>query len=117
MDFYINGNNYSSYVTKYKTGYRKVLGGNSYTTLDGTYYEDVIARKVSLTVEFAPINSSTLSDLIEICQNDTLSVTYFDPKENSNNTLEMIPDLSIPNVLIVRDSAIWGDIVLSLEEK
>lgn len=117
MDFRLNGTDYYTLLSGYKVEYKKVLGPNSYVSLDGTIYEDVIARKMVLDVEFRPMTSTELKSLVTVCQNDTLTVIFTDPKTDTQNILTMIPTLSHQSVLFTNADTWWDKVTLNLEQK
>ena len=104
----------------YSVGYNKILGPNSFTTLDGTYHEDVIAKKVVVVAALVPITSAELSAILVLCDNLT-TATYLDTKTNTYVTANVTATVSMASVVINQNNALyWGDsngLILTLEEK
>ena len=103
----------------YSVGHKKVLGPNSFTTLDGTYHEDVIAKKTIIQVALKPVTTDELTIVVNACE-DISSATYFDTKTNAYKTINVIADVSIASVVINADTVLyWGGsdgIIITLEE-
>ncbi len=106
----------------YSVSYKKVLGPNSRTTLDGKYHEDVLAYKAVVKVDLAPMTSEQLSRLADSVQNCRLAI-FFDTKTNSVVTREVYATLeSATLVFNTENKAYWSasnkkGITLTLEER
>jgi hypothetical protein len=120
----IDNKDYSHLVPRrgYKVGYKKVLGPNSCTTIDGTYHEDVLAHKAVINIELLPMTSEQLSELETSVENCELA-TYHDTKTGADVTKPVIVSLS-PATLVVNyeNKTVWSDsetsgVVLTIEER
>ena len=120
----LNEIDYSSFLPRhgYSVTYRKILGSNSVTTLDGTYHEDILAYKGTITTELRPMTSAQLSALETSCA-DCETATYFDTKMNQVVTKNVIVLLSKAMlVLNTSESTLWNastssGITLMIEER
>lgn len=120
----IDNKDYSHLVPRrgYKCGYKKVLGPNSCTTIDGTFHEDVLAHKAVINIELLPMAPEQLSELetsVENCE----YATYHDTKTGTDVTRKVIVSLS-PATLVANhaDTMIWSDsedsgMILTIEER
>ncbi len=110
---YIKANGYS-------ISYKNVVGPNSFTTLDGVYHEDIIAKKAVISAALIPLATSVVSEIAQMC--DTMvTATYFDSKTNDYITINAKATMSVATVVINKDSIYyWGGadgIVITIEEK
>ena len=124
MRLVIDSIDFSEYLTKY--GYtvtqKKVLGGNSIVTLDGTSHEDILAWKDVVMVEMKPLTPSQLATLVAACKKETVTATYFDTETNAYVSQVMKPTLSQAKIALNKTSAVYwsgggSGIQLTLEEK
>lgn len=120
MTLYLDSVDFSSYVKNrgYTVSYRKITGPNSYTTLDGTYYEDLIAKKAVVKIPLNPMTSAQLSTLTTACYNAT-KAKYYDTESGQDVTKDVIATLSEVAVLMTKNGTrYWGtEIMLTLEER
>ena len=120
MTLYLDNTNFSTYVKNrgYTVAYRKVVGPNSFTTLDGKYHEDVIAKKAVVSVPLNPVNSSQLAALTAACY-DAKKATFYDTEQGADVTRDVTATLSEVSVLMTKNGTqYWGtEILLTLEEK
>ena len=120
----IDGKDYSHLVPRrgYQVAYKKVLGGNSCYTLDGTYHEDVLAYKAIVTIELMPMSPEELSELVTSVENCD-QATYHDTKTDADVTKKVIVTLSPAKLVInAADKRIWSDsesggMTLTIEER
>lgn len=124
MTLLIDSVDYSSYLPPrgYTVQYRKIMGANSVTTLDGTYHEDVLAYKAVIATELRPMTSAQLSAIATACKN-CQKATYFDAMTNTSVTKDVIATLSSAS-LVMNDTAntIWNNnttsgVILTIEER
>lgn len=123
MTLLIDSVDYSALLPRrgYTVGYKKVLGPNNCTTLDGTYHEDVIARKAVVTVNLLPMTTAQLTALLNACD-DCVNATFLDTKTNTTVTRAAIATLSSASIALNRSNAVfWNQngsgITLTIEEK
>ena len=86
----INGTNVTSLLPPagYSVGYESVDGGQSGTMQDGTFTEDEIAIKAVITVPVKPLADAQIATLLtNIYRNPYCTVTYFDPRTNTNRQI------------------------------
>ena len=89
----INGIDITSYFTPagYSVEYKKITGSNSGYMLDGSYTEDVLARKAVVVLPCMPLKEADLSALLSnIYQDDYVTVYFFDPQKQAYRTMEAI---------------------------
>ena len=69
----INGVDFTSYFTPwgYTCNYRKIQGGNQTTMMDGSFLDDVITYKITISAVCMPLTEE---------QSDTLIGTLYDPR-------------------------------------
>lgn len=123
MTLLIDSVDFSSYLTKrgYTVDYKKVMGANSCYTLDGTYHEDVLARKAVVTAPLLPMTSAKLSAIIKACDSCT-NATFLDTKTNTIVTKPVIATLSSASIALNKANALfWNNsgngISLTIEER
>lgn len=115
---------FSSYIPQrgYTVSYKKVLGSNSVTTLDGKFHEDVLAYKARITTELKPMTSAQLALISNACD-AVEKATYYDPKEDALVTKDVIASLSSSSIVMnTSTSTIWNKalkkgIILTIEER
>jgi hypothetical protein len=119
----IDGKDYSHLVPRrgYQVAYKKVLGGNSCYTLDGTYHEDVLAYKAIVTIELMPMSPETLAELVVSVEN-CVNATYHDVKTKTDVTRKALVSLSPAKLVLNSDRQIWSDsesggMTLTIEER
>jgi len=121
MNLYLDSTDIGSYLKHggYSVFYKKILGPNSFHTLDGTYHEDIIVRKAVVTANLLPLTSEQLASIMVLCDNIS-QITYFDTKINAEKTVNATASVSIASVLVTLNSAhYWSDtegLTLTLEE-
>ena len=120
MTLFLDNVDYTTYVKNrgYAVAYRKVVGPNSFTTLDGTTHEDIIAKKAVVSVPLNQMNSTQLAALTAACYN-AKRATFFDTESGGNVTKDVSASLSEVSVLMTKNGTkYWGtEILLTLEEK
>lgn len=123
MTLLIDGVDFSSYLTKkgYTVEYKKIMGANSCYTLDGTYHEDVLARKALVVAPLLPMKSDQLSTILNACDNCN-NATFLDAKTNTNVTKNVIATLSSVSVALNKTNALFwnssgNSITLTIEER
>lgn len=120
MTLYLDNTDFSTYVKKrgYSVSYKRILGPNSFTTLDGTYHEDVIAKKAIVDVPLNPLTAANLATLTDAVYKAT-SATFYDSETGVNVTKSVTASLSTASVIMTKGTTqYWGEeLVLTLEEK
>jgi len=120
MTLFLDSADFSSYVKKrgYSVTYKKILGPNSFTTLDGTYHEDVIAKKAVVSVPLNPVTAVNLSTLTNAIYKAS-SATFYDPEVGADVTKSVFATLSTASVVMTKGATqYWGEeLILTLEEK
>ena len=89
----INGIDFSSLFTNtgYTVRYKKILGNNSGYMLDGSYVEDLLARKTVVTMNALPLNEDDLQKLYQILHEEqTVRLYFFDPKTKGYKTIDTL---------------------------
>lgn len=124
MTLLLDSIDYSYLLPKkgYSVSYKKVLGPNSRTTLDGKYHEDILAYKAIVKVDLTPMTSEQISKLAESVQNCRIA-TFYDTKTNSEATREVYATLEGATLVFnTANKAYWSasnkkGITLTLEER
>lgn len=120
----IDNKDYSHLVPRrgYQVAYKKVLGGGSCYTLDGTYHEDILAYKANISIELMPMSPAELSELVLSVENCD-EATYHDTKTDTDVTRKVTISLS-PATLVMNTigKVYWSNspskgMTLSIEEK
>ena len=118
----VDGVDYKSYMAKhgYTVGYKKILGPNSCTTLDGRTHEDVIAEKAIVNVSLRILNTAEIAVIQNAQSKNYVVVTYFDTKSQADKTVNMKVITSAASLLLENSLSYWGSgstgISLTLEE-
>lgn len=89
----INGKDCTDLFTPvgYGVQYKKIMGNNSGYMLDGSYTEDVLARKAVVVLSCMPLQEADLSALLSnIYQDDYVTVYFFDPQKQAYRTMEAV---------------------------
>lgn len=89
----LNGVDYTDIFTPtgYTVSYKKIRGNNSGYMLDGSYTDDVRAIKSVITCTCMPTNEDQLSQLLVSISNTYVSVYFYDPREKTYRTADMMP--------------------------
>ena len=93
----INGTDYTDFFPKrgYTVLYSKVHGNNEGLMLDGSYTEDTLAVKATVSSVFMPLTEEQQSAfLADLFSDDYATVYYFDPKKNAYRTAVMIYEVA-----------------------
>lgn len=123
MQLKIDDNDFSEYLTKrgYNVTYKKIMGVNSFYTLDGTYHEDILARKAVVVADLKPMTSAQLAVFIDACD-DCEYATYLDTKTNTTVTKKAIATVSSASIALNKNNILhWASggngITLTIEER
>lgn len=120
MTLFLDGAEYTDKVKRrgYSVFYKKVLGPNSFTTLDGTFHEDVLAKKSVVSVPLNPMTSEDLAAFTKAVHNVKVA-RFFDSETGMDITKTVSANLSVATVLMDKNGKkYWGDeLTLTLEEK
>lgn len=124
ITLFIDNIDFSSYLPPmgYTVNYKKIVGDNSMTTLDGVYHEDVLAYKAVISTQLKPMTSDKLKSVITACSNCN-TATYYDPKTGEVVTKFAIATLSSASVVLNSSSnTIWNNntssgVLLTIEER
>lgn len=89
----VNGVDFTPYITPwgYTVGYCKIQGGNQGTMLDGSFIDDVLAYKISLSVTCMPLTDdqySTVTSTLYDRDREYATVKFYDPDEHGYRTAE-----------------------------
>ena len=89
----LNGIDYTEAFTPtgYTVSYKKIRGKNSGYMMDGSYTDDVLAIKAIVTCICMPTTEALLSQLLLAVSATYVDVYFFDPRQNSYRTAQMIP--------------------------
>lgn len=119
MTLTINGKDLSSYVKDEgeTIEYVKIHGDHEGTVLSGSTIEEILAIKVTLEYECEYLTWEQLKELADLASEDTVQVTYYDPKESGDRTVTMKPSLSAAKkVLETSSGRYYGEVSITLEE-
>lgn len=120
MILYLDNTDFTAYVKNrgYTVEYRKVIGPNSFTTLDGRDHEDIIKLKAVVSVPLNQMNSAKLATITAACHN-AKGATFYDTESGTYVTRDVKAMLSEVSVLMTKNGTqYWGkEILLTLEEK
>lgn len=95
----INGVDFTSYTTKsgYVSAPIKMDGGQGGMMLDGSETEDVIRRKMAVTMPVMPMTATQLSELLEaLMEYDYPELYFYDSVQKAYREAEMIVEFPTP---------------------
>lgn len=92
----INAVDFTAYAHKrgYSIEYESREGQNGGVLQDGTLVVDLLARKPVITWALNDLTSDKLAQLLTICEDRYVSVTYFDTRKNADATAVFHPNVS-----------------------
>lgn len=118
----INGIDFTGYFPRegYSVSYESIQGSNAGLMLDGSYTEDEIAQKATVTLNCMPLNEVQLATLLaEI--NGTLypMVYFFDPLLASYRTMQVRRTLTTQKYRGFGGTGVeyWTGTVVTLKER
>lgn len=110
----INGQDVSHLVKNMKVGYETLVADSSGRNANGDTVIDVINRKAKIYVTFIPMDKANMSMLLSAIQDYVVSVTYLDPKTNSNKTISCYTGTPEPDYLfIIGDRVMYKEMSLN----
>lgn len=91
--FKLNGIDMSTYFTRYgyTVAYKSIKGDLAGYMLDGSYTDDVLARKAVVTLICMPQTDAQMSILLQAIMQDYVTLEYFDPKISGMRTATFMP--------------------------
>lgn len=93
---FINGTDYSTYASKYgyTINYTERNGPNGGILQSGVQMTDLLRRAPVITWVLNDLPQQKLSDLLTVCEDNYVSVTYFDTRSNQDKTGMFHPNIS-----------------------
>ena len=118
---YINSVDFSAYAHKrgYEIEYESREGKNSGLLQDGTQVVDLLARKPVITWTLNDLPSDKLAQLLTICEDRYVSVTYFDARSNADATGVFYPTISKQSLVLTTPGGVkwFTGLVLTLRAR
>lgn len=115
----INGKDLSSYIKDEgeTIEYVKIHGDHEGVVLSGSTIEEILAIKVQLSYPCEYLTWDQLKELAVLVSNDIVQVTYYDPKESGERTVNMKPSMSAATKVLEQDGIrYYGGATIDLEE-
>lgn len=120
----VNGLDITPLITPwgYTVSYRKIQGGNQGTMLDGSYLDDALAYKITISATCMPLTTEDYDRLIVTLYDintEYASVRFFDPKMGGYRTADCtFSTTSQTERGMGADGRIrWSGLVLTFEER
>lgn len=115
---YINGTNYSSYANKYgySINYVERHGQNGGLLQSGEQIVDLLRRAPVITWVLNDLPQSMLTQLLSACEDNYVSVTYFDTRTNQDKTDVFHPSISQQSLATTTSAGVkwFNGLVLTL---
>lgn len=120
LPLYINAIDFSKAAQKYgySVYYEDRVGPNSGNMLSGDSTYDLLDRRAVITWILNDLQSATLSQLMTVCNDKYVSVTFFDPRIDKDRTSVFAPTITGLGINMLQSGVKWfGGGVLTLKEK
>lgn len=120
LPLYINAIDFSKAAHKYgyAVQYEDRTGPNTGNMLSGDSTYDLLDRKAVITWQLNDLPSATLSQLMTVCRDKYVSVTFFDPMLDRDRTGVFAPTITGLGINMLQGGVKWfGGGVLTLKEK
>lgn len=100
----INGIDFSSYVEKnsYLVSYETREGNNGGMMLDGSWTNDIIAFKATVTFTIVGMTAARLAEITSACLDQYVNLTYLDTRTNSQRTAQFMPSVGTATYAFAR---------------
>lgn len=96
----------SNFVKNLKTGYETLVSEDSGRNANGDTVIDIINKKVKLYVTFRPMNSTEMATLLSAIDGYVVSVTYRDPKTNTDKTINCYTGTPEPDYYYIHNDKV-----------
>ena len=92
----MNNVDVTSYFTPkgMKVTYKKVLGSNGGTMLNGDLIEDILAWKAKVTLPCMPLTEAQMTDFLSKAMAGHPTLYYFDPRRNAYRTIHYMASVA-----------------------